>query len=253
MSALLHEILNELDSVTLAYLEGVLEEAGEASEVLAPYFVDLDILPGDQTRLCAALAPDSHESGRDITHAREIPGQSMREMWGETGIDDSHAHSKDCSLERFVEQSNSKHCVVACAGAACVWLSGEVEHVHGQITLPQWAVRLFQGAWKQELHAWPRKLSPKQLATLASSLSESVNDKVAEMLFTNDIDGSLCMAGGSDLLIERLVNVSRRSLEACKFICRQLVTLLIKADVDRSPYLDLLTATGHSKMLASFR
>jgi len=77
-------------------------------------------------------------------------------------------------------------------------------------------------------------------------------DKVARIIVASGFDGSICLAGGLPMLLERLGGLSRADLDASKIICRRLVDSLRAKDHDANSYLDVLQKPSDAAMLRNF-
>lgn len=180
--------------------------------------------------------------------SRQLPTGALREFWGEA------APSQAASIDEGPPDVASGQRAVAASDVELErpWCDCNVEPIADQAKLPPWAQHLFAGAWRRELLAWSRRLSPEQVAILAREVGPKC-DKVARIIVTNNFDGSLCLAGGLPMLVERLGGLSRADLDASKVICRRLIESLQKGDVDASSYFDLLDTQSDAIMLQSFR
>lgn len=240
---LMRQILHSLDSDTLAYLEQACGDVEDVGELLAPFCEDLDVSLADRRRLYAAFPRvPTWDKHHDINTAHL--GKTIRDFWGDAPVRE---------LFSCPEPSDMTSPPIPPKGCSRFWVDGCVMDVENQVALPSWATCLFRGAWRQELQAWSRRLSSRQVAILTQTLGCSAAQKLAAVISTSDLDGFMCVAGGSAYLIENVVGSKRGSLESLKHACRQLTMVLTDADVDNNSYLDLLWQRDDVTMLSRFQ
>jgi len=278
---LLRDVLQGLDEPTLAYLATAVDEMHDAddealAELFGPFCDELGVAACEKQRLFEGLAVVKESPPRLAVHAVSsviLPSCALRDLLGDppsdtdASGDGTHAVAEVAGARR-ASGKRAARCTAGAMGGVDQgsepagpaeleddedqpWLSGSFGVVEDQMQLPSWAKRLFAGAWREELRAWPRRWSSCQVALLAASLSPKAA-KVAAMIESNSIDGCMCLASGLDMLVEKLSGLRRADLDASKVVCRRLVEWMHAFDVDCSMYSDLLSHPNELTMLRSF-
>mmetsp|Transcript_47563 Transcript_47563/g.101760 ORF Transcript_47563/g.101760 Transcript_47563/m.101760 type:complete len:436 (-) Transcript_47563:36-1343(-) len=276
MAELMRDTLSGLDEATLTYLESAVEELREEGdeeglrELLEPYFEELD--PLKLENLLSSLCPTSTQVKKsmdlevpvavalgDLLKFREDfdPQNDVEQM----GVVNNEAVADDKKSTKKIAKSRSRKC--ASEGLQdgeeewpeeeLAWRDFEVpSRLEGQPKLPNWAKRLFDGAWREELQPWPRLWTADQVALMSLHLSPKAT-KVASVLRNNELDGSLCLAGGVKLLSEEFSGLKQAESDLCKAACRRLMDWMKTFDVECRCYRELYSSPSDLDLWRSFR
>jgi len=247
--AVLRTVFQSLEEDALKYLEDALGYAGpeDRADLLSLYCDDLSVAEDMRSKVLDifGVCDADPEVEQSCCELLEVPARTLGDLLPESKPFDFQVDSRMQVVEVVQPMTKARE---------PSWLDGSINEVREQLALPDWAVRLFGGAWRKELEAWPERLSSAQLAKVAESQCKQ-GPKLAAVLARSDVDGALCMAGGMNTLQQELARFGARgaTLEVCKVAARELLGLLKRENVSYANYHEALCRDEDITMLQSFQ